>query len=54
MDSVTRCPVHKKATEILEEVAAEICDKYCKYPEKYADYEDMLDEQCDKCPLGRL
>ena len=57
MDSVTRCPVHKpkqKVADILDEVCADICDYYCKWPEKYADYDDMLEEQCEKCPLGRL
>lgn len=44
----------KTVFEIIEEVKTDICDNYCKYPEQYKDYDDMLDEQCDKCPLGRL
>lgn len=49
-------------TKILDEVIKDICDKYCKFPEKYgAKYPDkeeagekMMCEQCDKCPLNRL
>lgn len=49
-------------TKILDEVIKDICDKYCKFPEKYgAKYldkeeaeEKMMCEQCDKCPLNRL
>lgn len=46
----------------LEEIKADICDNYCKYPEQYwLEYEDsveaheqMLREQCEECPLNRL
>ena len=57
MDSVTRCQNRKakqKVVSVIENVCEEICDHYCKWPEKYADYDDMLEEQCEKCPLGRL
>lgn len=55
MDSVTRCPVHKPTVaDIINEVVTDICDYYCKYPEKYKDYDDMLDEQCKDCPLNKL
>ena len=55
MDSVTRCPVHKPTVaDIINEVVTEICDYYCKYPEQYKDYDDMLDEQCKDCPLNKL
>lgn len=41
--------------DTLEQVKAEICDEYCKYPEEYADDpEDVLLAVCDDCPLGRL
>ena len=41
-------------TEILEEVKNDICDNYCKYPEEYEDYEDMLKERCNDCVLKLL
>ena len=45
-------------SEIMEEVTEAICNHYCKWPEKYAhesiDYEIMLEEKCDDCPLNRL
>ena len=44
----------KNVTEILEEVKNEICDNYCKYPEEYEDYEDMLKERCEDCVLNLL
>ena len=56
MDSVTRCPCHttqKTALEIIEEVKSDICDKICKYREQY-DYDTLLDEYCETCPLERL
>lgn len=42
-------------------VKARICDKYCKYPEGYkrigdgeVDYEQMLTDVCESCPLNAL
>lgn len=51
-----------KITKILEEIAEEICDGYCKYPqivhEKWLkeeieeDRDEYLEEHyCDQCPL---
>lgn len=44
-----------------EEIASEICDEYCMWPEKYLEKygpedadEKMYCEKCDKCPLMRL
>ena len=37
----------------LEQAAAELCDNYCKYPNKILD-EDKLDEVCMKCPLNKM
>ena len=60
MDSVTRCPCHKEPTqktalEIIEEVKADVCDKVCKWPEEYIDnFDAMLEEKCETCPLERL
>lgn len=34
--------------EILE-VA---CDKICQYPAQYKDPDDMIREQCERCPLA--
>lgn len=51
----------KNVQEIIEEVKTEICDNYCKYPAIYdtrkdsgEDYDRMLGEKCDRCPLNRL
>ena len=46
---------------ILENVKAQICDHYCKYPEGYkriedgvVDYEQMLADVCESCPMNVL
>jgi hypothetical protein len=49
---------------LLEEIRAEICDKYCKYPEQYEvpnpngsgfDYDsNLIKEHCDKCPISMI
>ena len=54
----------KKITTILSEIADDICDNYCKYPDMYVpknpgDDVDLLEETmyteiCAKCPLVRL
>ena len=47
-------------TDFLNEVAAEMCNGYCKYPEMEPPEgkdENWLEEEggiCDKCPLGKL
>lgn len=39
----------------IERIADEICDKICKWPEKYEEDEDrMYDEHCENCPLTKL
>lgn len=41
----------------IQNIAEEICDHYCKYPELYKDDEDMaelLDEHCQGCPVNKL
>lgn len=48
--------------EELENIKADICDKYCKWPNEYLkSYEDpdvahdkMIEEWCPECPLQRL
>ena len=44
---------NKTITKILEEVAAKICDDYCKYPYQF-DSEEELYKVCETCPLERL
>lgn len=46
---------------ILENVKAQICDHYCKYPGEYknsddgnVDFEQMLTDVCESCPLNVL
>lgn len=46
-------------TDIIEDVKNEICDDYCKWAAQMAnesdeDYQKLLDEHRDKCPLNRL
>ena len=43
----------KSATEIIEEVREEICDKYCKHRDK-ALRGNEIGELCNKCPLNKL
>lgn len=48
----------------IEEAAAQICDKYCKMPEQWANehghsdediiFDKFLDEICSNCPLYKL
>lgn len=48
----------KTVREIIEEVRAEICEHYCKWPEKWdeeAEGCELIDSSlCSNCPLGRL
>lgn len=51
----------KAITKQLEEIAENICDHYCKYPEKYSikekgddAYDALLNEVCVKCPLNKI
>lgn len=47
---------------ILENVKAQICDHYCKYPGEYklndgdgdVDYEQMLTDVCESCIMNVL
>ena len=39
--------------ELIEEVKADICDGYCKYPAQNLSREEML-SICVDCPLDRL
>ena len=50
----------KKLTisDIVESVAQDFCDNYCKFPGEYGeeddDYERLIDEKCSNFPLNRL
>lgn len=45
---------------LIEEVKAQICDHYCRYPDEYkthendANWEQMIIEKCNDCPLTAL
>lgn len=39
--------------EQIENICAEICDRYCKYPLFCGD-EEALHGICDECPLNKL
>lgn len=48
----------KKVSELLQEIADEICDKYCKYPEQWDEEKEGCElcnsDICKNCPLNRL
>ena len=48
----------KTIPQILEDIASEICDNYCKYPgtwdEEKEGCELCMSEVCKNCPLNRL
>lgn len=37
-----------------ERVAAEFCDRYCRFPREALDEEILHEEHCDKCILVQL
>ena len=39
-------------TGLLEEIANELCDGYCKYRDTLN--EDELEERCERCPLMKI
>lgn len=43
-------------SDIIEEVKNRICNDYCKYSDEYgpAGFDDMIEDHCGDCPLGRL
>ena len=49
---------HKPVPKILEEIASEICEHYCKYPDIWDEEKEGCDlsesEFCQECPLSRL
>ena len=46
----------KTITQMIEKVAEEMCDKYCKYPSEWDDADGELEDSdiCANCPLNKL
>ena len=48
----------KSIVEILNEVVDDICNNYCKWPEKWDEEKEGKElsdsEICDNCPLNKL
>ena len=42
-----------KLQAMTEDVAAKMCDHYCRFPREVED-EDLMAEICDECPLNKL
>ena len=49
---------HTSVVNILEEVVDDICNNYCKWPEKWDEEKEGKElsdsEICDNCPLNKL
>lgn len=49
---------NKPISILLSEIADEICDKYCKYPDTWDEEAEGVQlcesEICQNCPLNRL
>ncbi len=48
----------KTIPTLLDEIAHDICDNYCKFPDAYPWDDDSQErlwaEHCDNCPLNQL
>ncbi|MFA6664342.1 MAG: hypothetical protein WCS21_08530 [Lachnospiraceae bacterium] len=48
----------KSITDIIEEIKADFCDNYCKFQGQYGDspeeYDQMLENECSRCPMNRF
>lgn len=47
----------KTISQLLEEVANEICNNYCKYMRENCsdeEFDKILDKHCSNCPLNKL
>lgn len=46
----------KTISQIISEAAAQMCDKYCKFPDMYSgeDEEKLISEHCENCPLVNM
>lgn len=49
---------NKTVVSILQEVAEDICQNYCKYPEQWDEQAEGIElcesDHCKNCPLNRL
>lgn len=54
--SVSASPVFHPACwqAQAEQVAAEFCDNYCRFPREALDEEILHEAHCDSCPLIKL
>ena len=41
-------------TSMLEQISAQMCEEYCKWPEKYESDDRLYNEKCSKCPLNAI
>ncbi len=41
-------------TALLEEIANDFCDHYCKFPTQYDDEDELMEQRCEKCPLNKI
>ena len=45
----------QEAINILDDIASQICDEYCKYPHQFSDDDQGgLYVICESCPVNRL
>ena len=40
--------------QLLDKIAGEMCDKYCKFPDQAKDEDELFKKHCDKCPMLKL
>ena len=40
--------------QLLDKIAGEVCDKYCKFPDQAKDEDELFKNHCDKCPMLKL
>lgn len=40
--------------QLLDKIAGEMCDKYCKFPDHAKDEDELFKNHCDKCPMLKL
>ena len=45
--------LQQTVVQILDDIAAEICDSYCKYADSVEKEEELM-EHCWECPLNLL
>lgn len=46
--------IKKFQSSLMEDIASEICDQYCKYPDTWDEDKEgqsMIDAICNHCPL---